>query len=141
VAEPSARDARLPDGARRDSTFFMALLGATVLLYVVSIPLAFGMVATGPAAAFFGIRAVYRSRGAASITAFRYATIAGVLMALFGAFMGVVLMVFHEPVQALRDCMGRALTHSAEAQCQAEYEADVQQLMEDALERMGITLP
>ena len=141
MAEDQTRESRLPPGARRDSGIFMALLAATVLLYMMSIPIAFGVIATGPAAAVFGLRALYRSRSTPQVATFRWAMIAGVLVCGFAAFMGLVLIMFREPVQDLQECMSRAITQSAESACQRDYQEGVDTVVEDTLGRVGLTRP
>ncbi|MFW7413741.1 hypothetical protein [Demequina sp. SO4-18] len=141
MAEDQTRESRLPPGARRDSGIFMALLAATVLLYMASIPIAFGVIATGPAAAIFGLRALYRSRSTPEVVTFRWAMIAGVLLCGFAAFMGLALVLFREPVQERQDCMARAITQAAESACQREYEEGVERIVQDTFDRAGVTRP
>ncbi|MFW2513049.1 hypothetical protein ACNI3K_04665 [Demequina sp. SO4-13] len=141
MAEDQTRESRLPPGARRDSGVFMALLAATVLLYMMSIPIAFGVIGTSIAAAFFGLRALYRSRATSEITTFRWAMSSGVVLCGFAAFMGLTLVLFREPVQERQDCMARALTQAAESACDREYEEGVEQTVQDAFDRVGITRP
>ncbi len=141
MAEDDKRESRLPQAAQRDSRIFMALLAVTVLLYLLSIPLAFGTMLTGPAAAVFGLLALYRARAAEDVTTFRYAMILGVAASGFAAFMGFAMFLFREPVEDLQNCLGRAITTAAEDTCEREYQDGVQTVTDDLLERMGLTRP
>lgn len=141
MAEDQTTESPLPPGARSDSRIFMLLLLVTVVLYMLSIPLAFGAILTGPAAAIVGIRALWRSMATPKVATFRYAMVAGVLVSAFATFMGLVLIVFREPVENLQECMARAITTSAEDACEREYTADVEQLADDLLARVGLTRP
>ncbi|WP_062131770.1 hypothetical protein [Demequina aestuarii] len=141
MAEDQTAESPLPPGARRDSRIFMVLLLVTVVLNMLSIPLAFGAVLTGPAAALVGIRALWRSMSTPKVAPFRYAMVAGVLVSAFATFMGLVLIVFREPVENRQECMARAITTSAEDACEREYMAEAEQLVDDLLARVGLTRP
>lgn len=139
MAEEDKPASKLPPAAQRDSRIFMLLLAVTVLLYVMSIPLAFGVIVTGPVAAVFGLLALFRSHSATGVATFRYAMIAGVLVSGFAALMGVALLVFRGPVEELQTCLSRAITSSAEETCQREYQDNVDTVMDNWLERVGLT--
>lgn len=141
MAEEEKPASKLPPAAQRDSRIFMLLLAASVLLYLMSIPLAFGVIVTGPVAAVFGLLALFRSRSAKGVATFRYAMVAGVLVSGFAALMGLALLVFRGPVEDLQTCLSRAITSSAEEACQREYQDAVDSRTDDLLERIGLTRP
>ncbi|MFN3866793.1 MAG: hypothetical protein ACK4MD_08790, partial [Demequina sp.] len=141
VAEDKTSESPLPLGARSDSKIFLLLLAATVVLYMLSIPLAFGVLLTGPAGALVGIRALYRSLSTPRAGSFRFAMVTGVLVSGFATFMGLVLFVAREPVENFQACLTRAITTSAEDACQRQYQEDVEDLADDWLARVGLTRP
>ncbi|GIG54732.1 DUF4199 domain-containing protein [Demequina activiva] len=141
MAEPEERVSPIPAPARRDSQIFLVMLGVTSLLYLLSVPWAFAMILTGPVGAFFGARALYRSRSAPGITVFRVSLGFGILMSLFSVLMAITFAVFSDAVSELRDCNGRAVTQQARAQCEAQYEESVADTVDDVLGRFGVSAP
>ena len=141
MAEPEERVNPVPAPARRDSVIMLVLLGVTALLYLVSVPWVFAMIVTGPAGAFFGARALYRSRSASGITMIRVWLSVGIVLALFSVFMAVTFMVFADVVSEMRDCMGRAVTQQARSQCEATYQEGITDTVEEFLERFGVSAP
>lgn len=139
MADDESQKSPLPPGARRDSKFFLLLFGATVVLYLLSLPMIFGVILTGPAAAFFGVRSLWRSRSVSGVLLFRYTMVAGIAASLLAGLTGLAMIVFHEPVSALRDCSARAITQTAQDQCQRDYEEGLSTAVEDMLERFGIS--
>ena len=139
MADEKSEEHPLPAGARRDSGIFLLLFAVTILLYFLSIPLIFGVIATGPAAAFFAIRAVYRSRKVPKVTSFRVGLLSGALVSFFALFTGLAMVIFYEPVAELQACNTRAITQTATDQCQRDYQNNIEQLMEDWLEQLGAT--
>ena len=139
MAEPEERVNPIPAPARRDSVIVLALLGVTALLYLLSVPWAFAMILTGPAAAVIAARALYRTRSVANITMFRVWLSIGIVLAGFSVLMAVTFMVFADVVSELRGCMDRAVTQQARAQCEATYQDGVADTVEDFLERFGVS--
>ncbi len=133
MADDERPKSPLPPGARRDSKIFLMLFGATVLLYLLSLPLIFGVILTGPVAAFFAVRSLWRSRSVAGVLMFRYTMIAGTAAVLFAALTGVAMIFFHEPVRALQECNSRAITQTAQDQCQRDYQEGIEDVLNDLL--------
>ncbi|WP_084102246.1 hypothetical protein [Demequina sp. NBRC 110051] len=129
----------MPAAARRYSMIFMVLLGITLLLYLFSIPLAYGMLLTGPAAAIVGLRALWVTRKDKAIGYFRLSMTFGIIVAGFMTVTALSLVVFHDIVTELSDCMDRALTRSAVEQCEADYQDSLNGLVEDLYDRFGVT--
>lgn len=139
MADQDPQEGALPAGARRDSGIFLLLFLVTIVLYFLSIPLIFGVIATGPLAAFFAIRALFRSRGVAKVASFRVGLIGGAVACMFAMLTGLAMTIFHGPVSELQNCAARAITQTAQAQCERDYQQNIEQLMEDWLERVGAT--
>ena len=140
MTEPDERTSPVPAQARRDSVITLIALGITALLYLLSVPWAFAMVVTGPVAVAFAARAFYRSRGVSGVTAFRVWLGMGAVAALFATLMGVTFMIFADVITDLRGCMDRAVTQQAQRACERDYEQDVADTVEGALERLGVTV-
>lgn len=138
MADKETSESPLPAGARRDSGFFLLFFAVTIVLYFLSIPLIFGVLATAPAAAFFAFRALYRSRKVSNIMSFRIGLAGGALVCGFAMMTGFAMIVFHGPVSELRECSARAITQTAQAQCQRDYEENLQALLEDTFARFGV---
>lgn len=139
MAEDESQERKLPPNARRDSNIFMMLFALTILLYLLSLPFIFGILLTGPATVFFGIRAIYRSRKVPRMALYRYAIGAGSAAALFAFFTAGAMVMFHGPVSELQNCVSRAITQSAQAQCQRDYIDNVNDVVESTFERFGVT--
>lgn len=129
----------MPEQARRYTVPFMVLLGITLLLYLFSIPLAYGMLLTGPAAAIVGLRALWVTRKNKEFGYYRLSLTFGIIVAGFMTVTGLSLVVFHDIVTDLSDCMNRAVTRSAADQCEADYQDALNGVVEDLYERFGVT--
>ncbi|GMA36349.1 MULTISPECIES: hypothetical protein [Demequina] len=130
---------QLSPAVRRYSVPFMVLLGLTLLLYLFSIPLAYGMLLTGPAAAIVGLRALWVTRKDKALAYFRLSMTFGIIVAGFMTVTGLSLVVFNGIVTDLSDCMDRAVTRSAVDQCEADYQDALNDVVEDIYERFGVT--
>ena len=139
MADDTPDEHTLPAGARRDSGFFLLLFAVTIVLYFFSIPLVYGVLLTGPAAGFFAVRALIRSRSVPKITGYRVGLSAGIGVAGLAMLTGFAMIVFHGPVSELQNCSARAITQTAEDQCQRDYQDNIQALMEDTLERLSVS--
>jgi membrane-bound ClpP family serine protease len=140
VTQPEERINPIPANARRDSGIFLALLGVTLLLYLLSVPWAFGMIVTGPAAAVFAALALYRSRSVRGITAFRVWLSLGLAFSLFSVIMSVTFMVFAGVLADLRSCTERAVTQQAKTECELEYEEGVTDVVDGWFEPFGVSV-
>ncbi|MFV0634362.1 hypothetical protein [Demequina sp.] len=141
MAEPERPTSPVPAIARRDTSIFLGLLGVTALLYLLSTPLAFGMALTGPAAAVFGARALWKSRQEPGLTGFRLSMAMGILMGMFSLLMAISLTLFHGVLNDYRDCSARAVTSSAQAACDEGYNAGIQDRVTELLEQLGLSVP
>lgn len=141
MADQETTEGLLPKGARRDSGFFLLFFAITIVLYFLSIPLIFGVFLSAPAAVFFALRAVWRSRKVSKVMSFRIGLIGGAVACGFAMLTGFAMIVFHGPVTELQNCMSRALTQTAQNQCQRDYQDNLEQQMEDILDRFGANLP
>ncbi|WP_084077201.1 hypothetical protein [Demequina sp. NBRC 110057] len=130
---------QLSPAARRYSVPFMVLLGLTLLLYLFSIPLAYGMLLTGPAAALVGLRALWVTRKDKALAYFRLSMTFGTIVAGFMTVTALGLVVFNGIMTDLSDCMDRAVTRSAADQCEQEYQDSLNNVVEDLYERFGVT--
>lgn len=130
---------KLPAAARRYTLPFTILLGVTLVLYLLSIPFAYAMLLTGPAAAVVGLRALWATRTHKEIGYFRLSMTFGIIVAGFMTVTGLSLIVFHDIVTDLSECMDRAVTRSAADQCQADYEDALNGVVDDLYERFGVT--
>ncbi|WP_297081685.1 hypothetical protein [uncultured Demequina sp.] len=139
MTETEERVSPIPAPARRDTGWFLVVLGITALLYLLSVPWAFAMIATGPLGAFLAARALYRSRRATGIVGYRVAMSAGVVVSLFSVAMGMTFAVFAEVITDFQDCRQRAVTQQAQRTCEAEYQESVRDTIEDLLEQVGLT--
>ncbi len=61
----------------------------------------------------------------------------GIGVSAIALLYGVVLLVFHGPVDAYTECQARAITHQAQRECEQDYEDAIVTLME----RFGLTTP
>ena len=139
MTESEERVSPIPAAARRDTGWFFVALGVTALLYLLSVPWAFGMIATGPLGAFFALRALYRSRSVAGIVGYRVAMTVGAVVSLFSVAMGLTFMIFADVLTDLQDCRERAVTVQAQRTCDAEYQESVRDTVADLLERVGVS--
>ncbi|MDE0572518.1 hypothetical protein ON058_03720 [Demequina sp. B12] len=141
MADDETPRSAVPDKARKSVTMFMLALGVTVVLYLFSIPLAYGMFVTAPVAIFYGIRILVLTRGEKELGVFRLSITFGLAMAGFAMFVGAGLLLFHDIVTDLSTCMSRAVTHSAVEACNADYEDGLNAKVEEIYERFGLTSP
>ncbi|WP_062076853.1 hypothetical protein [Demequina globuliformis] len=141
MAENETPRPTMPDNVRRSVTWFTVVLGITVVLYLFSIPLSFGMLVTAPIAIVMAIRILILTRKNKAISGFRLSITLGMAMAGFSLLMGVTMVVFQDTIVELQNCMERAVTNSAQAQCEADYEDAINGITEDIYERFGITAP
>ncbi|WP_152649141.1 hypothetical protein [Demequina flava] len=131
----------MPDHVRRNVTWFTIVLGLTVLLYLFSIPLAYGMLITAPVAIFLGARILILSRKEKNAAVFRISVTLGLAIAGFSFLLGVSMVFLGTTITALQDCMERAVTNSAQQRCQTEYEDGLNDRLESVYERFGVTPP
>lgn len=137
VSTPETPQERLPDDVVRLVRIFLVLLAGTAVLYLFSLPLAFGILVTGPVALGIGLKALLQSWRLPGLVSYRLGMIAGMAMAGFATVFALGLVVVREPVMALEQCLDRAITQQARDTCQADYE----QSYRDFLEQFGVTLP
>lgn len=141
MADKETDEGVLPAGARRDSGFFLLMFTITIVLYFLSIPLIYGVFLSAPAAAFFATRAIWRSRKVSKVTSFRVGLIGGIVASGFAVLTGFAMIVFHGPVSELQNCTSRAITQTAQNECERNYQDNLEQHMDNIFERFGVTRP
>lgn len=137
MTEPQDRPRVIPDAARRDTGLFLGTLSVTVVLYLLGAPWAFAMVVTGPLGALFGVLALIRSWREPGLVGYRVWVGGGIMISLFSTVMGVTFMLFADVLAEYSDCRERAVTHQAQAACDADYQEGVQTTLEDLFARLG----
>ncbi|WP_430868429.1 hypothetical protein [Demequina aurantiaca] len=123
--------------ARRYIQLFMGFLLLTLLLYFLSIPFLYFTWISAPATIVFAILALVASRTRTGITGLRVGLSLGIAMSCLAMLLALGTFFFQDSFIALRDCQARALTISAQQQCQDDYDA----AYEKELEKFGVTLP
>lgn len=141
MAEHNPTESVLSKNARRDSGFFLLFFTITIILYFMSIPLIYGVFLSAPTAAFFAARAIWRSRKIPGTASFQVGLVGGIIASGFAVLTGFAMMIFHGPVSELQTCAARAITQTATTECQRDYQANIEQRMEDIFQRFGLTTP
>lgn len=137
--EPSeAKDAKEPVTRGTIYTrWFMGFLLATLLLYFLSIPFLYFSLVTGPATITFAVLALVATRADAKVTGLRVGLSMGIVVAGMSMLLAVGTFVFEDMFTELRDCQARAITITAQRECQDAYD----QAYKEELERFGLTVP
>ncbi|WP_062069819.1 hypothetical protein [Demequina sediminicola] len=131
----------VPDNARKYLNGFMLALALTVVLYLFSVPLAYGMFLTAPIAIVLGIIVLIRTNGIKELSAMRLAVVFGLAMSGFAMFVGAGLALFHDTIDELSTCMARAVTNSAVQTCESNYEEGLNDTIDGLYDRFGIPNP
>lgn len=126
----------LPDAVRRNLRLFVVLLILTAVLYLLSIPLAYGVLITSPLAIALGLKALYDTRKEAGFTFHRMAIIVGTLMAGMSILLGLGLVIFRDMVVELDTCLERAVTQQARTACQNTYEERYREVLDGLVDRL-----
>ncbi len=123
-------------GARRAVQWSLGLLAVTMLLLLVGPRWAVLTLVAAPATAAVMITALVLLRHA-RLVGLKVMLAIGIGVSAIALVYGLVLVVFHGPINNFTECQSRALTHQAERQCEQEYQDAVTAL----LERFGLTAP
>lgn len=123
--------------ARTYTRLFVGFLLLTVLLYFLSIPYLYFTWLSAPATIVFAILALVATRKQKAITGLRVGLAMGIAMSGLSMLLALGTFVFQDAFIELKDCQERALTISAEQQCQDAYDEAYQA----ELEKYGVTLP
>ncbi len=137
-AAPSEASAtELTPRARLYTRLFMGSLVVTLLLYFMSIPFIYFAWISAPATIVFAILSLVASRAQKKITGLRLGLSMGIVLAGLSMVLALGVWVFQDAIIAQRDCMARALTNTAQKQCDDAYDEAYQA----ELEKFGLTLP
>lgn len=113
------------------------LVLGVLALYLLGFPYALGLAALGPLVAVVGILAL-TLRGAGTLTTWaRISAAISTGLGVIATFTGLGMIVLYQPFTELAECQSRALTVTADRECQAEFDAAYQ----DVLDRFGVELP
>jgi hypothetical protein len=130
----------LPTNLRRTSLWTIILLGVTMLVFALGMPYSLAVLVTAPATAACAISALIYSRGVESTAFVRVWLWIAIGMSGMSFLVGLGLVIAREPYEQLEACLARAITPSAQRECELEYE----KAMDDLLKRyseFGVTTP
>lgn len=129
-APPTARERQL-------STMSQLFVGATLAAWVCSVlpyPWRHGTLPLGAVAVGLGIWALVLTFFAARSLLLRIMLAVGVAFASGLAAQGLVVSLFEEETRTYEECVARAITMQAQAQCERDRTAQIE-------ERLGVELP
>lgn len=93
-----------------------------MVVYFLSVPLIYFTFLTAPATITFGILALVFSRHTAGLGGLRIGIAMGIALALLSILLALATLVFQDMFTDLTDCQSRAITITAQEQCQAEFD-------------------
>jgi len=125
----------LPTNLRRTSLWTFALLGVTALAFALGVPTSLVVLATAPATIAFAIAALIYSRGVEGLGGIRIWLWIAVAIGGMSLLAGLGILLMREPLEQLEACYERAITPTAQRECEADYE----KAYNDLLERYGTT--
>ncbi|MDN4478194.1 hypothetical protein [Demequina lignilytica] len=123
-------------GARRAVRWSLGLLAVTMLVLLLGPTWALATLLLAPATAAAMVVALVMLRST-RLVGLKVMLAIGIGVSAIALLYGVVLLVFHGPVDAYTECQARAITHQAQRQCEQDYEDAIVSLME----RFGLTTP
>lgn len=123
----------LPKTLRLTSLWTIILLGATMLAFAVGMPYTLATLALGPATIGLAIVALVYTRGVDGVTGIRVWLWVSIGIGAMAAFSGFAMLLLRGPYEQLEACLERAITPTAQRECQAQFE----QAYEDLLETYG----
>ena len=127
-------------GARRAVRWSLGLLALTMLLLLIGPGWGLLTLLVAPVTAAAMITSLVLLRGLPRMTGLRVMLGIGIGVSAFALLYGFGLVIFRGPVEELAACQERAITHTAERQCLADYEQAYLDLLE-SWGLGGITVP
>lgn len=101
-----------------------------MVVYFLSVPLIYFTFLTAPATITFGILALVFSRHTAGLGGLRIGIAMGIALALLSILLALATLVFQDMFTDLTDCQSRAITITAQEQCQAEFDKGYNEQLE-----------
>jgi len=129
----------LPKNLRLTSMLTLILLGLTALAFAVGMPLSLIVLVTAPATIGLAIAALVFSRGVASAGGIRVWLWIAIGVGVMSILAGIGLVLMRGPLEQLEACYARAITPTAQRECEAEYEKSYEELLEKYREYGAVT--
>jgi hypothetical protein len=115
----------------------MGGLLVTILLYFLSIPYLYFTLLTAPATIVMAILALVATRTQEKASGLRVGLALGIFVSGMSMLLAVGMWVFQDMYIELGECQDRAITITAQNECQAAYDA----AYEEQLQKYGLTTP
>lgn len=127
----------VPEPVTADVRIFMLLLVACVVVYLFSVPVSLAALVLAPLAAFFGIRALVRSRQGERLGGLRVSIALGLGLCAMAMLAGLGQALLFDLIVEQNECRSNALTNAAQRECQENFD----QAYQDRLRSWGVSVP